>query len=184
MAKAVTGSPARHRGLRLRRQRLSGDKRCVAATGIPATAFQARAVAARRYAGLGQADGLPAWRQLPRRATARPHGADGLGRRPRLPLSRLPEGRADDFGGIDSAVPPAAVRRALCRATRSPRAALRIEQLGGRRRPFRKRQAGSRQRPASRLQRARLLVSGPAQDPRARDRRRHRPRHAACHCRP
>ena len=48
----------------------------------------------------------------------------------------------------------------------------------------RKWQAAPRQRSAPRLWRAGVLVPRPAEDARARDCRRHRPRHAACHRRP
>ena len=74
--------------------------------------------------------------------------------------------------------------RALRGAAAGGRADLRLEQLGRRRRAQRERQAAPRQRPASRLRRAGLLVSRAAEDAGARDRRRHRRRRAVRRDRP
>ena len=56
----------------------------------------ARTVADGRQPRLGQADGAADRRQLPRRVVARRHGADDIAGRPRRPLPRISQGRADD----------------------------------------------------------------------------------------
>ena len=136
--------------------------------------FDAGAVATGRQPRLGQADGSGADRQLPRRVAAGAPGAHAC-RPSSSPFSiriirktRRPRWRS--------------WRRstAVCRSIRlyaglaaEGRPDLRLEQLGRRRRAQRQRQAAAGQRPASRVFRARRLVSGAAQDAGARDRRRH-----------
>ena len=165
------------RSLRRRGQRVSGDAPRRAAAGVPAAALHARAVAAGRQPGLGQADG----------PGARPAITAASCCAPASPAALSPEQLAFLYPEYPKDAPTTwrSWRRstASCRSTAlyagtaaSDRPDLRLEQLGRRRRAQRERQAAAGQRSASRLCRSRRLVSRPAQDAGARDRRRHRRR--------
>ena len=93
--------------------------------------------------------------------------------RSRHSLPGIPEGRPDNPGGDDPDLPPAGSGPLYMTACRRRRAALCVQQLGRRRSAQRQRQAAARQRPASRASAPRFLVSRPAEDTAARDRRRH-----------
>ncbi len=118
-----------------------------------------------RHAGLGQADGSPAWPATTAasccaRASRSTVSPDELA----VPLSRTtPKDAPTTLAALASVYRQLPLPRSLrALPPDDARPDLRLERLGRRRRPHRERQAAPRQRPASRLRRAGLLVSGPA----------------------